>query len=122
MNLQQLRELLLGGYEIGTWFYIPAAHTSFAPAKGLPRPFVLVRPWQSNHPIAHCRPRSASGPSGIPHNAHTPGHYATCRVNKPGFIVHVFVSIQAARITSHTFSCVEPDESIVAKITPKDLR
>lgn len=123
MNLQDLRELLLGGYPIGTWFYVSSEHSKFATGKGLHfRPYVLVLPWETNHPIAQCRPRSATDQKGLKHAAHDAEHSATCRVRKSGFIVNQLVPVASSAINSRSFSCFEPDASVIAAITPRHLR
>jgi hypothetical protein len=122
MDLRQLRDLL-GAYEIGTWFLISSEHSSFAAGKGFhSRPYVLVRPWRNNHPIAHCRPRSRTNSRGLAHAAHDWGHYPTCHVTESGFIVHELVAVRSSGICHENFSCIEPDETVITAITPRDLR
>jgi hypothetical protein len=115
MSITSFRDLrrLLVGYEPGAWFHIP----DFWGGKPGPRPFVAPNGWDLG-PTAVTLPRTTSEKRGrrhIAHAAHPPHHAPGCRIDKPGAIVQVRLTVSKGQLDG-CHMCDEPDEALVRSL------
>jgi hypothetical protein len=115
-------EFRLFGYARGAWFWL-ANSQSVSQRTGArwdskqgSHPFVLVSAY-SGGPSARSRPRSAHHRSDFPHEAHPSPCATTCKINQPGWIQKVRWPLKGTVLTPDTFSCTEPSEAIIARLS-----
>jgi hypothetical protein len=105
--MHQLR-VRFGGYEVGSWFYIPDELTEFSRNKTGPRPIVLIFDYRGG-PSALSFARSSSVASDFPHRAHPPKHERKCKIDLNGWIALFRISLDADWLQD-TYMCFEPHE------------
>src|SRR5262249_3806180 len=95
----------------------PAKLTRWDPRPGT-HPFVLVADYDGG-PAATVRPRSASSMEGIRHDAHPSSWSPTCKIDRKGRIVPPLWSLAPDALCPDNYSCVEPYDEILAKLSER---